>query len=81
MRMRTIRICGADFTLHHHICQEKNIQLNMNSIQLLRRRADGFPPIPLLYTYLGQCQHKNIQLKVNSIQLTQMRMIRIRKCE
>jgi hypothetical protein len=81
MRMRTIRICGADFTLQRLTCQDNNIQLNLNSIQLLRRRADGFPPIPLLYTYLEECQTKNIQLKVNSIQLSQMRMILIRKCE
>jgi hypothetical protein len=81
MRMRTIRICGADFTLQRLTCQDNNIQLNLNSIQLLRRRADGFPPIPLLYTYLEECQTKNIQLKVNSIQLSQMRMILISVCE
>ena len=48
----------------------------------------GFPPIPLLYAYMGECQEKNIQLKVNSIQPTpnandshsrlRMRMILIR---
>ena len=38
MRMILIRIWRADFTLQRLICQEKNIQLNLNLIQLSQMR-------------------------------------------